>query len=207
MAQEDKEVPDMTGENKDDGGNAKTEEETKVFDSESETSEEAEEKPDKDETAPPTEEESESEAESERFLRLAAEFDNYKKRTSREFGEVIRTANVRLLRELVEIIDNFERAMSHNGADNDGDAYRKGVELIYNQLSDLLQKENVTAIESVGQPFDPVYHDAMMQVESDEYDEGIVCQEIQKGYRIDDRVLRHARVVVSRGSSKNEEKK
>jgi molecular chaperone GrpE len=142
-------------------------------------------------------------SESDRYLRLAAEFDNYRKRTAREFGEIVRTANMRLLRSLVEIIDNFERAMNHENGEDDGDAYRKGVELIYNQLTELLQKEQVTVIESIGKPFDPALHEAMMQVDSNEYGEGIVCQEIQKGYKIDDKVLRHARVVVSRGSSDN----
>jgi molecular chaperone GrpE len=205
MVQENKETPEMAEENNDDTGAANMEDNQAASDTESESSEKVEEKTDIDESASAEDEESDSEVESERFLRLAAEFDNYKKRTNREFGEVVKTANIRLLRELVEIIDNFERALSHNGAENDGDAYRKGVELIYNQLADLLEKERVTAIDSVGQPFDPVYHEAMMQAESDDYDEGIVCQEIQKGYRIEDKVLRHSRVAVSKGSSKNDE--
>jgi len=148
-----------------------------------------------------TEEETEErpESESERYIRLAAEFDNYKKRTAREFADVIRRANTRLLRDLVEIVDNFERALEQPISENNGEAYRQGVELIYNQLSELLRKEQVQPIEAVGKPFDPNYHEAMMQAESDEYDEGIVCQEVQKGYKIDDKVLRHARVVVSKG--------
>ena len=146
-----------------------------------------------------------SEVGSDRYLRLVAEFDNYRKRTAREFGDVIRSANIRLLRELIEITDNFERAMSHESDVNGGEAYRKGVELIYNQLAELLKKEGVTAIESKGQPFDPNYHEALMQAESDEYDEGMVSQEILKGYKLDDKVLRHARVVVSRGRSESNE--
>jgi len=134
-----------------------------------------------------------------RFLRLAAEFDNYKKRTAREFGDVVKRANFRILRELVEIIDNFERALQVDPADSDGAAYRKGVELIYGQVGDLLAKEGVTPIDSVGRPFDPNFQEALVQMESDEYDEGIVCQEAQKGYRIGDKVLRHARVIVSNG--------
>ncbi len=142
----------------------------------------------------------EPEAESDRFLRLAAEFDNYKKRTAREFEDIIKRANVRLLRELVDIVDNFERAMSAQAEDHSHKAYRQGVELIYNQLAALLTKEGVTPIEAVGQPFDPHYHEAVMQAPSDEYDEGTVTQEIQKGYRIGDKVLRHSRVIVSSGS-------
>lgn len=142
------------------------------------------------------------ETESERYVRLAAEFDNYKKRTAREFGELIKTANGRLLRQLVDIADNFERALTSNGEDSSFESYRKGVELIYNQLEDLLKRENVTAIEVVGQPFDPNVHEAMMQQASDDYGEGIVIQEVQRGYQLDDKVLRHARVIVSAGAAK-----
>ncbi len=145
-----------------------------------------------------------AEVESERFLRLAAEFDNYKKRTAREFDDIIKRANVRLLRELVDIVDNFERAMSAESEDHSHKAYRQGVELIYNQLSALLTKEGVTPIDAVGKPFNPHYHEAVMQTASDEYDEGTVTQEIQKGYRIGDKVLRHSRVIVSSGSSKSD---
>ncbi len=157
-----------------------------------------------DESSSPKKEETDVEVESDRYLRLAAEFDNYKKRTAREFGQIIRTANLRLLREIVDIVDNFERALKDDAGNNEG--YRKGVELIYNQLFNLLKKENVKPIDSVGKPFDPNHHEAMMQAQSDEYDEGVVCQEIQKGYIIDDMVLRHARVVVSNGKIKKDEK-
>ena len=133
----------------------------------------------------------------EKFLRIAAEFDNYRKRTAREFEDIIKRANVRLLRELVDIVDNFERALSVDSEDHTHKAYRQGVELIYNQLAGLLAKEGVTPIEAVGQPFDPHYHEAVMQTDSDEYDEGIVAQEIQKGYRLGDKVLRHSRVIVN----------
>jgi len=154
---------------------------------------EAEEPEGKEDTA------TEVEVESERFIRLAAEFDNYKKRTAREFEGIVRRANERLLRELVDIVDNFERALSAESGDDDSQAYRKGVELIYNQFCGLLSKEGISAIEATGKPFDPTYHEAVMQVASDEFDEGIVAQEIRKGYKIDGKVLRHARVIVSKG--------
>jgi molecular chaperone GrpE len=149
-------------------------------------------------------EEDKEEEESDRYLRLAAEFDNYRKRTAREFGELITMANSRLLKELIEIKDNFERALEGE-VQGDLEAYRKGVELIYNQLTELLQKENVEPIEAVGKPFDPNYHEAIMQQESDEYDEGIVAGEMQKGYRLGDRVLRHTRVIVSAGERNNQQ--
>ncbi len=144
-------------------------------------------------------------AESERYLRLAAEFDNYKKRTAREFEDILKRANARLLRDLIAIIDNFERALTADPDQNDNGAYRKGVDLIYNQLLDLLKKEGVTAIETVGKPFDPNLHEALMQMESDEHDDGIICREILKGYSIDGKVLRHARVAVSRGRQVSDE--
>jgi molecular chaperone GrpE len=145
-------------------------------------------------------------AESERYLRLAAEFDNYKKRTVREFEDILKRANARLLRDLIAIVDNFERALTVDPDQNDNAAYRKGVDLIYNQLLDLLKKESVTALETVGKPFDPNLHEALMQMESDEHDDGIICREILKGYSIDGKVLRHARVAVSRGRQVSDEK-
>jgi len=144
--------------------------------------------------------------ESERFLRLAAEFDNYRKRTGREFSELIRGANSRLLRDLIDIVDNFERALQSNDSGGNAEAYRKGVGLIYNQLQDFLKREQVAPIETVGQPFNPDLHDALLQQESSEYDEGIIIQEVQKGYYLHDRVLRHARVIVSAGPGKTETK-
>ncbi len=145
------------------------------------------------------------ETESERYLRLAAEFDNYKKRTAREFGELISRANMELLKSLVEIADNFDRAIAAQSDGNNFDAYRKGVELTYDQLVNLLKRENVTPIEAIGELFDPNCHEALMQEDSDDFEEGLICKEIQKGYRINDRILRHSRVVVSRGSKTDEQ--
>ncbi len=152
--------------------------------------------------APPDEEagpEEPAETESERFLRLAADFDNYRKRTAREYNEIIRTANTRLLKSLVAIADDFERALTSDTVQADLDAYRKGVELIYGQIQELLTRERVKPIDAVGKPFDPQFHDALMQQASDEYEAGIVSGVIQKGYLLDEQVLRHARVIVSSG--------
>lgn len=150
----------------------------------------------------PAVEEEPKETESERYLRLAADFDNYKKRTAREFGEIVKGANTRLLQELIEIKDNFERALKGESSQGDTNAYRKGVELIYSQLTALLERENVKSVEAVGQPFNPNLHEAMLQQESDQYQEGIVCKELQKGYQLNGKVLRHARVIVSSGKKK-----
>jgi len=145
-----------------------------------------------------------TESERDRFLRLAADFDNYKKRVAREYEDLVRSANLRLLRSILDVFDNFDRALTGGASGDNLDAYRKGIELIHSQFNDLLAREKVTAIDALGKPFDPNLHEAVMQMASDEYDEGIICQEVQKGYMIDSRVVRHARVVVSSGRQKTE---
>ena len=110
------------------------------------------------------------------------------------------TGNDKILSELLEIADNFERALQHSdGAEGANGAVTDGTRMIYGQLKTLLERHGVTPIESVGQRFDPNLHEALLQVASDEYDEGVVAQEVTRGYMIDDRVLRHARVAVSKG--------
>jgi len=142
-------------------------------------------------------------------LRALAELDNYKKRMARQFEDTVRSANDRLLVELLEVVDNFERALAHGraaseSAENNSEAFREGTELIYNQLTNLLAKYGVRRMEAVGQKFDPGLHEALLQIDSDEHDAGIVAQEITHGYLIDDRVLRHSRVAVSRGKARSE---
>jgi molecular chaperone GrpE len=143
-----------------------------------------------------------------RLLRAMADFDNYKKRTARQFEDIVRTANDSLIAELLEIVDNFERALEHNaasGADDDtADAVGQGTQLIYNQMIELLQRYDVQPIESLGKPFDPKHHEALMTVASEEYAEGMVAVEITKGYMQGTRVLRHAQVGVSSGESEQE---
>ena len=136
-----------------------------------------------------------------KLLRTAAEFDNYKKRTVRRYDEMIRSAADNVLLELLGVIDNFERALEHSKDDTDSGALRQGTEMIYNQMRGLLTKYSITEIEAIGQPFDPALHDAMMQVDTDEYDEGVVALEMSKGYLCGDRVLRHSKVGVSSGKS------
>jgi len=134
-------------------------------------------------------------------LRVLADMDNHRKRMARQFEMVARVANDRLLGELLDVIDNLERALDHANGDTDEDKARKGLQegaaLIHQQMLDLLSRYEVRPIEAVGHQFDAAYHEALMQVASDEYDEGIVVSEIRKGYMIGDRVLRHARVAVS----------
>ena len=138
-----------------------------------------------------------------KLLRSAAEFDNYKKRMVRNYDEMIRLAGDRILKEVLDIVDNFERAL--NTDDNaTPESLREGTKLIFTQMTGLLDKHNVKPIEALGKQFDPNFHEALMQVPSDEYDEGIVALEVGKGYLQDKRVLRHSKVGVSSGKAKEE---
>ncbi len=140
-----------------------------------------------------------------RYLRLAAEFDNFRKRTAREFQAVIRAANARILWELLELSDNFERALS--SPKEKSESLRQGVELINNQLKSFLKKEEVEELDVANKPFDPVTAEAVMQMESAE-PEGEVIEVLSKGYALGGQVLRPAKVVVSKGASvlKSEQK-
>ncbi|UCD63363.1 MAG: nucleotide exchange factor GrpE [Candidatus Zixiibacteriota bacterium] len=140
-----------------------------------------------------------------KLLRTAAEFENFRKRTARQHEMTVRAANDGLIVELLEVVDNFERALNHTENNTEFEAFHQGTELILSQMMNLLKKYDVTPIESVGQPFDPNLHEAVMQVESDQYGEGIVAMEMVKGYRQGERVLRHAKVGVSSGKKEDDE--
>jgi molecular chaperone GrpE len=143
-----------------------------------------------------------------RLLRVAAEFDNYKKRTVREFQSIIKNANEELISQLVETLDNFQRALDSASRSNstkssgDFDSFHKGVELIYQHFKDILGKEGLKEIKAIGEPFDPHLHEAVMQQESDEFPDGTVMDEISKGYLLNDKVIRHSKVIVSKGTQK-----
>lgn len=134
-----------------------------------------------------------------RLLRTAADFDNYRKRQARHYDDMVKAASDRVLTDLLEVVDNFRRALATAGDKGDVEAYRKGTEMIYDQMNGLLGKYDVTPIEAVGRPFDPNLHEALMQVPSEEYPEGTVAIEMSRGYKRGDRVLRHAKVGVSIG--------
>jgi molecular chaperone GrpE len=141
-----------------------------------------------------------------RLLRLAAEFDNYKKRMAKEFGYLIKNANENLILQLLDTLNNFQRALDSAKTSDDYESFHKGVELIYNHLKEILTKEGLKEIEALGKPFDPNFHEAVTQTESDEHDEGIIIEEISKGYMLNDRLLRASKVVVSKGKPKGQEK-
>ena len=132
-----------------------------------------------------------------RLLRTAAEFDNYRKRIDRERRDQADNANASALEDLLPIMDNLELALSAPAGD-DANAYRKGVELIHRQMTDLLKKRAVRAIEAVGTDFDPRYHQAVVHEVSADHREGEVMQELRRGYMLGDRLLRPAMVKVAK---------
>ena len=131
-----------------------------------------------------------------RWLRKGAEFDNYRKRVERERREQADQAVVDLLQELLLVVDDFDRALTVGG--DEGGAYRKGVELIHGKLHDLLRKQGIKAMDVIGADFDPNVHMAVMHEESPEHREGEVIGELQKGYMLNDRLLRPAMVKVAK---------
>ncbi|MGN7765252.1 nucleotide exchange factor GrpE [Paenibacillus sp. 22594] len=132
-----------------------------------------------------------------RALRVQADFDNFRRRTQKEKEELAQYATAKLVGELIPVLDNFERAIATAPASPEFEAFNKGVNMIFQQLEGVLKSEGLAAMESVGQPFNPEYHQAIMQVESEEHEEGIVTEEVQKGYLLKDKVLRPAMVKVS----------
>ena len=131
-----------------------------------------------------------------RLLRTAAEFDNYRKRIERERREVAEYAGADILTDMLPIVDDLERALQAS-AGSEADVYRRGVELIYKQMTDLLRKRGVKVIEAVGTQFDPRFHEAVMQEVSSTHREGEVIAELRRGYTLGDRLLRPAVVKVA----------
>jgi len=134
---------------------------------------------------------------SNRYLRLAADFDNYKKRSRQEQTETVQQANADLIERLLPVVDNFHRVIESAPAEVD-DAWLKGIKLTLQQLDELLASQGVSPIESVGTPFDPSLHEAIGHEESDEHPEDTVVSEVRRGYRLHDRVVRPALVRVAR---------
>lgn len=128
--------------------------------------------------------------------RLKAEFDNFRKRVQREGEQRAQRAQTEVIEELLPVLDNFERAMQA-AAQHDEKLLTSGVELVYNQLRDMLTRRGLCEIDAEGAQFDPNQHDAVMCQPSGEHEEGTVLQVLEKGYQIEDKVMRPARVIVS----------
>jgi molecular chaperone GrpE len=129
-----------------------------------------------------------------RLLRKQAEFDNFRKRVERERSDFLQFAGMDLARELLPVLDDFERALKVACADQN---YSKGIELIYQRLSDILKKMGVEPIEAAGRKFDPNLHEAVVRVPTDEVEDETVLEELQRGYNFKGKLLRPAMVRVA----------
>ena len=129
------------------------------------------------------------------FVRLTAEYDNYRKRTAKEKETIYQDAQLDTIKVFLPVYDNLERAASAAGGEDD--PHKKGLEMIFHQYQEILGKLGVTEIPALGQPFDPEKHNAVMHIDDDNYGENVVAQVFQAGFMLGDRVLRHAIVQVA----------
>ena len=138
--------------------------------------------------------EEELKKEKDNYMRLFAEFDNFRKRTSREKTEAYGDSAAKTIGAILPALDNFDRALD---APCEDENFKKGVEMIFTQMNGILEKLGVTEIEAVGAKFDPNLHNAIKQVESEDGESDIVCEVFQKGYKLGDRIIRPAMVAVT----------
>jgi molecular chaperone GrpE len=141
-----------------------------------------------------------------RYVRQIAETENFKKRNARERDDAIRFANELLLKDLLPVIDNLERAVAHAEGGENGNPLVEGVEMVLKGLLDALNKFGVSQIVAVGKPFDPSKHEAIAQIDSDLHESNTVVEELHKGYMFRDRLLRAALVSVAKGPKTKEKK-
>ena len=134
-----------------------------------------------------------------KVVRQMAEFDNFRKRSEKEKHEMFASGEKAVIEAILPVVDNFERALGMAGADENkkADPFMEGMEKVYKQLMDELEKLGVKPIEALGADFDPNIHNAVMQEETEEYESGKVCKELQKGYMLNDSVVRHSMVSVA----------
>ena len=160
-----------------------------------EEAEETKEPAAEEETKPQQEETAEKdEALETRYLRLMADFQNYKKRVEKEKKDLYSYANEKLVTELLDVLDNFERALDQEGQ---GDSFKEGMEMIFKQLGDVLKKSGLAEIPALGEEFDPNFHNAVMSEETDDYESGKVSGVMQKGYTLNGKVIRPSMVKVA----------
>ena len=138
-------------------------------------------------------------AANDRNLRLMAEFDNFRRRSAKEQLDLIETANGKLLEKLSEVQDNFERAFAAENKAKDLEAFEKGMQMIYNQFAKVLTDAGLEQIDPTGKEFDPNCHEALMQQPSETIPEGHVVTVFQKGYKLKNKILKTAKVIVSSG--------
>ncbi len=131
------------------------------------------------------------------LLRLAAEFENFRKRTEAEKAEFVKYSHEKIIKDLLPILDDFERAMENGKKNTDFDAFYKGVEMIYQKLQKVFEEKGVKPIESLGKEFDVAYHDVLMQMQSPDVPPHTIVQEVERGYTLHGKVIKHAKVIVA----------
>lgn len=132
------------------------------------------------------------------YLRTLADMDNLRKRTQREKEELAKFANENILRDILPVVDNLERALEHAEQAHSSEGLLEGVQMTLEQFSQVMKKFGVEPVDSIGRPFDPALHQAMGQVETAEYPSNSVAQEMQKGYVLNERLLRPAMVMIAK---------
>lgn len=135
-----------------------------------------------------------------KFVRLFAEFENFRRRTAKESFELTANANAKLLGKLTEVLDNFNLAFDPKHKAASQEDVDKGIRLIYNKFKDILSDEGLTEVDPIGEEFDPNLHEALMQAPSDTVPENHIIQVLQKGYKAKNKILKHAKVIVSTGT-------
>lgn len=139
-----------------------------------------------------------------KYLRAMAELENYKKRAARDKAEAIRYGNESLLRDILPLMDNLDRALEHACNSTDFEAFKTGLRMLQEQLLGCLKKHGVEQIEAVGKDFDPNVHEALAQIESDQHEPSKVVSEFEKGYLLNGRLLRPAKVTVCKPTSRED---
>ncbi len=142
----------------------------------------------------------EVEAGKDRYLRLMAEFDNYKRRSSKEYERLVSGANEKLILEMVGVRDNFERALKSGGSGGEFAPFYEGMKLIFAKYDEVLTRNGLIPFAATGDPFDPMVHEALMKAPNAQIPADCVAEVFERGYRLNDKVIKHARVVVSSGS-------
>lgn len=133
-----------------------------------------------------------------RYLRLYSEFDNYRKRSNKDRLELIKNASEDMILSLLPVVDDFERALKTNASIDGSEAIKEGIQLVYSKLTTILKQKGVTAIESIGKPFDTDFHEAITNIPAtDESQKGLVVDEVERGYLLNDKIIRYAKVVVA----------
>jgi molecular chaperone GrpE len=132
------------------------------------------------------------------LLRKIAEFDNYKKRTEREFFERVQNANEKLISELLPVLDDMERALDHAEQSKEVNSLLEGTELVQKKMLGILEKQGLEPLPAEGEDFDPDHHDALMQIEKENVESGKIIEEHLRGYLLNGKVIRHSQVIVAK---------